>query len=708
MAANRCDFNIDVASPAEWATMYRSLGIQIVPGWLPSEHANWKRPKLPQWGEFHETLVPDALFARWYGPRGEHAGRPNMGLVTGRASRNIFVIDLDIYKSPAAINWWLGTMAEHNNRMELETWEQITGGGGKQKLFQAPADWHAPTNRTPIGVDIRGQGGFAVLAPSLHNRGAEYKWVEGFEPWAIECTMAPDWLLRAVEKLVEEHGGDTNSRSGPAERTASPSEDFDAFGGRKDGREDYMARLVWAAVVNWYRECPIRPGDGESGAQMRAAYEGYERNVRTRLDAPDQSDGLEREGRGLSAFTVKWRYAMARWDNEVSAAAAKRRPSAPAPKPHQNDPNAGREAPASKPEVVGPNPAPPRFPFESVGDLRKLPAARWLVDQWVPENSIGIVYGKWAAGKSFIGFDLTFHMAFGMTDWHGAKLPGVPTEVLVLAREGHQGFVNRVDAFKKHHGLVDDPPHLSFMRAAVSFMRDEEFTALCDAIRAQARPYRLILIDTVARVLPGVDTNEQQAVTLFMERCQILGGITGATAIGVHHQNKSGGMMGSVYFEANADFVYEVERQGDEDGPLTAGEITCKKMKDGEDRWKRSVTYKKIILASIGDEPSSLVVSKIDTCQNNTSKASSKWPDKETCRRVLNAANEAWCAGDPWSTAHQNKTRYAPRIIASMFKVPVKTAEEMILKWIENQVLRTEIRNPHSKQKGLRVVGSID
>ena len=99
--------------------------------------------------------MPDALFPRWYGPRGEHAGRPNMGLVTGRASRNIFVIDLDIYKSPAALNWWLGTMAEHNNRMELETWElECRRRREARKLFQAPADWHAPTNRTPIGVDI--------------------------------------------------------------------------------------------------------------------------------------------------------------------------------------------------------------------------------------------------------------------------------------------------------------------------------------------------------------------------------------------------------------------------------------------------------------------------------------------------------------------------------------------------------------------------
>lgn len=179
-------------------------------------------------------------------------------------------------------------------------------------------------------------------------------------------------------------------------------------------------------------------------------------------------------------------------------------------------------------------------------------------------------------GKSFIGFDLMLHLAYGMQAWHGAALPGEPLDVLMIAREGHQGFVGRVDAFKRHHGISDDPPHLRFMRAAVSFMRDDEFKALCEAIQATGIQFRLIVVDTVARVLAGVDTNEQQAVTLFMERCAILGRITNASVIGVHHQNKSGTMLGSIYFEANSDFVFEVSRP-DEEGPLTRAKSSARK-----------------------------------------------------------------------------------------------------------------------------------
>lgn len=355
-------------------------------------------------------------------------------------------------------------------------------------------------------------------------------------------------------------------------------------------------------------------------------------------------------------------------------------------------------------------PQPGRFIFEKIGDLRNLPPVQWLVKDWIPEGSTGIFYGKWAAGKSFIGFDLMLHLAYGMTDWHGAELPGLPTDVLVIAREGHQGFVNRVDAFKKHHGLPDDESHLTFMRGSVSFMRDEDFAALCEAIKATGIAFKLILVDTVARVLPGVDMNEQQTVTLFMERIAVLGALTGASVIGVHHQNKTGGMMGSTFFEANSDFVFEVSRTGDEDMPLSSGEIVCTKMKDGEDRWKRSVQYQKVALSIAADGPSSLVVEKIERASGAATGLT--WPDAYMCRRVLNFLREAWDSGQPLSNTKNTKGsgRYAPAVVAKHFEIKVQVAEMMVQQWLEVRpaVLVDEVVSARTKQRGLKVVGSIE
>jgi hypothetical protein len=348
--------------------------------------------------------------------------------------------------------------------------------------------------------------------------------------------------------------------------------------------------------------------------------------------------------------------------------------------------------------------------FETIEDLRKLPAIQFLVKGWVPQSAIGIFYGKWAAGKSFVGFDLALHLAYAMRDWHGAELPEEAVDVLVIAREGHQGFVARVDAFKKKHNITDDTKRLRFMRGSVSFMRDEDFAALCEKIRATGIKFGLVLVDTVARVLPGVDMNEQQTITLFMERLAVIGEITGAASIGVHHQNKSGGMMGSVFFEANADFVFEITRSGDEDAPLTRGEILCTKMKDGEDRWKRTVNYEKVELSILPDGPSSLVVAAID----KPGKAGGDGlPDRAMCNRILTLIDNHWMDAKPLSNAKNTKGtgRYAAEIIAKQFEsVKVTKAEYLIKEWLNARpaILEVQERDAKKKLKGLRVVGSIN
>ncbi|ABA04754.1 TOPRIM protein [Nitrobacter winogradskyi Nb-255] len=125
-----------------------------------------------------------------------------------------------------------------------------------------------------------------------------------------------------------------------------------------------------------------------------------------------------------------------------------------------------------------------RFKFETFSDLKTLPPAEYLMDGWIPERSVGLLYGRWGSGKSFLGFDWCLHLAFGLPDWHGAKLPGVPTDVLIIAREGHAGFVKRVNAFMQYRGISEDPQKLVFMRSSISFLDDAAFAALKDDIKA--------------------------------------------------------------------------------------------------------------------------------------------------------------------------------------------------------------------------------
>jgi hypothetical protein len=297
-------------------------------------------------------------------------------------------------------------------------------------------------------------------------------------------------------------------------------------------------------------------------------------------------------------------------------------------------------APEWTPEATETNPEPdaapkssvPRFRFETMADLRTMPSEVHLIDGWIPERSVGLLYGRWGSGKTFTGFDWLLHLGYGMKDWHGAMLPGVPCDVLAIAREGHSGFVKRVSAFKSHHNLTDDPERLLFMRSPVSFLDDASFAALKEDIKALERPFRFVLVDTVARVIPGADMGKEAPITLLMERLQQVGELTGGTAVGVHHENKSGDVNGSMFFQNNSDFMFNTEREGE--GSLERGRITCVKQKDGNDPWSREIEFAKVVLP---DGQSSLVVESVSQTDSGVISRNSVSAKN---RRALDALDE--------------------------------------------------------------------
>ena len=308
--------------------------------------------------------------------------------------------------------------------------------------------------------------------------------------------------------------------------------------------------------------------------------------------------------------------------------------------------------------------------------------------------------------RAFSPSTLALHLAHGLPDWHGAALPEGGGDALYIAREGHAGFIQRVDAWAKHHGLPETA-RLHFMRSSVSFGREDDFAGLCECIKAAGIRYRLITLDTVARALPGVEMNKPETITLFSERCSTLAEITGAAVMGVHHENKTGTIMGSVFFEANRDFLFHVTKAGD--GELTRGDIKCTKQKDGPDGWRRSVTYKKIPLTLLGDK-SSLVV---DVIGEGSAHAPDGLPPRDTCQLIIAAIGEAWDAKRPLSHMPQAKThgKFAPDVLSEKLpskKVTAAQIKKLIGLWLTNDILAFEEANAKTGMKGLRVIGSID
>lgn len=594
------DFDADFAAPADWAHFYRAQGLQLVPSYMPNERpADWKRPII-KWREFETTKIPDTLFEQWYGLQGEHRLRPNMGIICGAASNGIFIVDLDTHKTPQAMIWWHGLIAVHNNGMQIETPRQTTGGGGKQMLFRAPEGWISPTCRTSIGVDIRGQGGFAVLAPALHASGSYYHWDEGLGPWDVDVCDAPDWLCEAIDALVEEHGGSRGNLTAPRVQTAATA-DYDAFGNQVDGREDTMTRVVWGAVLDLHRTAPIYPPEHESMAAMKAAYDVYVRKVRTRLAHLDNETGLETEGRGLSLFQEKWAAAMRQWDSKVREEAAKERP----------------ERPFAEAEIPGPEYVPPEglFRFLDVRAIKSLPDPQWLVKGLAIEQALGFVYGPPGCLKTFICLDMALSFATQRAAWWGRDIERHGA-VVYLSVEGQADLKFRIAAWEQKTGIKADAAPFYLVPETINFMKGDDVGRLLATVQEIAShlstPIAAVFVDTVSRVLPGADENLQKDMTLFVSACDAVRQRFGCIVVGVHHTARAGNMRGSTVFPGAGDFILGVEREPG----ATEGKIIATKIKAAEDGWEQAFRVEEVALPFAN---TSLVV-----CPEEPSKAGGK------------------------------------------------------------------------------------
>ena len=701
------EFDPDFAAAVDYARYYRSIGLQVVPAMEPSAGGQWKRP-IVAWREHENALVSDEVFDGWYGPKGAHLRRTNLGIITGAASGGVWILDLDTHKHPEAAQWWEGLLALHNNGMQIETATQRTGGGGLQLLFRAPAHWVPPTCKSPIGIDIRGYGGFAVLAPSMHISGQSYHWLLSKEPWEVGIANAPQWLIDAIEALVAKYGGRSSvapsSTPGAALVTATPEYATTAFGLLRDGREDLMTRMVWARVVDMRRDAPMRPVDSDD--EMMDVFGAYLRKVVSRIEGSNRPNGelLEVEGRGLTMMREKWRIALAMWDGKVSEHASMIIPArveAAAPVTYEYVTEDGEVLE----RVAPPKTADDTFEFLDVRQIKSLPDPEWLVEEMLIDKSLSFVVGPPGSGKSFVVLNMALCIASKQdTFW---DKPIVKTgAVIYISSEGVSDIKFRIMAWEAATGVkVSDAPFY-LIHQSINFMDQTDVGRLLKTVmavsKASNQPVAMVVVDTVSRVLPGADENLQKDMTLFVKACDAVRESFSATVVGVHHTSRAGTLRGSSVFDGAADSIFMIERESGEE----IGLLKATKIKAAPDGWVQSF---RMVLTPIGDIKGTESLYAKHTSEKPQEQESS-WPPKDVCIEIIKAMGEAWDAGRPWSPFPNTKRegRYAATNINSGWpEISKDFAEHMIEKWQQNDVIGLSTIAGKDRIKGLAIKTGI-
>jgi putative DNA primase/helicase len=141
---------------------------------------------------FKEATIDQARINSWW----RKFPNANIGVPTGAPS-GLMAVDIDPRNGGEDS---LDDLILKYGRFP-ETAEQLTGGGGRHFIFLHPGIRLLQT--LSRGIDLKGDGGYIIVAPSVHPSGRVYQWdgLEGSKA-LLKPAEVPRWLLECAVKAT--------------------------------------------------------------------------------------------------------------------------------------------------------------------------------------------------------------------------------------------------------------------------------------------------------------------------------------------------------------------------------------------------------------------------------------------------------------------------------------------------------------------------
>lgn len=226
------------------------------------------------------------------------------------------------------------------------------------------------------------------------------------------------------------------------------------------------------------------------------------------------------------------------------------------------------------------------------GELAKLPKAKWLIPNVIPENSFSVLYGAPGAYKSFTALDWSLHVSQSR-------------KVIYTIYEGLSGYWQRIKAWSEHNVMTYGNLHMCIGDLAIMDLNQlNEFIAQLKNFSPA-----MVVIDTLARAMTGMDENSSRDMGNFIAACEKIRQEVNCTVLLVHHTNKGGyDERGSIALRGSADAM--IRQYLDDDLIITE----CAKMKDFEPfqpYYNRAISKQIIIEGEPVDVPVLIAADKV-------------------------------------------------------------------------------------------------
>ncbi len=137
-----------------------------------------KKPTIA-WKPYQTQKATSEQIKSWFSASGT-----NLGIVTGKIS-NLIVVDIDVRNG-----------GSDEAFKDINTIKCKTGGGGWHYYFKYE---DGIQNKAGIqqGIDIRGEGGYVVVPPSIHKSGNSYEWINS--PENTEVLVLPEFVKEWIK-----------------------------------------------------------------------------------------------------------------------------------------------------------------------------------------------------------------------------------------------------------------------------------------------------------------------------------------------------------------------------------------------------------------------------------------------------------------------------------------------------------------------------
>ncbi len=197
----------------------------------------------------HDASTEAAQIRAWW----EQWPDANIGVAVGKAGLWVLDVDVDADKGTDGFASLAALEAEFGRLPETVT--QRTPRGGLHLLFRHPGvKVKGTAGKIGAGLDSRGDGGYIVVAPSVHPNGGAYRWDEDAHPLRAAAAEAPDWLTARVVEAPKPAPGAAppapattpEGLEHPYLRKAFEDELAGLRGAREGGRNDALNRAAFA------------------------------------------------------------------------------------------------------------------------------------------------------------------------------------------------------------------------------------------------------------------------------------------------------------------------------------------------------------------------------------------------------------------------------------------------------------------------------